>query len=138
MLCSPDELLLGGDHRKVDQFLILDSGRPGDPLTTVIPSQAFMEAEILSNRPDEMGHLGIARELAVGLDRTMKRDFMPSFTGGVSPAGRDLVKVSIADPALCSRYIGGVIKGVKVGPSPDWMQRRLCLRCMVDQHRRYH
>src|SRR5205814_8854439 len=124
MLCSSDELLLGGDHSE-RKILILDTGTPGDPLTTVIPSQAFMEAEITSNRPDEMGHLGIARELAAGLDRPLKGDFMPSFTGGASPAGRDLVKVSIADPALCSRYLGGVIKGRKVGPSPDWMQRRL-------------
>src|SRR6185295_1926524 len=124
MLCSSDELLLGGDHSE-RKILILDRGNPGDPLTTVIPSQAIIEAEILSNRPDEMGHLGVARELAVGLDRAMNRDFMPSFKGDASPAGRDLVKVSIADPSLCSRYIGAVIKGVKVGPSPDWMQRRL-------------
>src|SRR5207253_7364730 len=124
MLCSSDELLLGGDHSE-RKILILDSGTPGDPLTTVIPSQAIMEAEITSNRPDEMGHLGVARELAAGLDRPVKRDFMPSFTGGVSPAGRDLIKVIIEDPSLCSRYIGGVIKGVKVGPSPDWLQRRL-------------
>jgi phenylalanyl-tRNA synthetase beta chain len=122
MLCSAAELLLGDDHSGI---LILDAGTPGAPLTTVIPSQAIMEAEITSNRPDEMGHLGVARELAAGLDRPMKRDFMPSFTGNAGPAGRDLVKVAIADPGLCSRYIGGVIKGVKVGPSPDWMQRRL-------------
>jgi len=122
MLCSANELLLGDDHSGI---LILDSGTPGAPLTTVIPSQAIMEAEITSNRPDEMGHLGIARELAAGLDRPVKRDFMPSFTGTASPAGRDLVKVSIEDPDLCSRYIGGVIKGVSVGPSPDWLQRRL-------------
>ena len=124
MLCSSDELLLGGDHSE-RKILTLDAGTPGEPLTTVIPNQAIIEAEILSNRPDEMGHLGIARELAVGLDRPMKRDFMPSFKGDASPAGRDLVKVSIEDPALCSRYIGAVIKGVKVGPSPGWMQRRL-------------
>ena len=64
MLCSSDELLLGGDHSE-RKILILDSGTPGEPLTTVIPNQAIIEAEILSNRPDEMGHLGIARELAV-------------------------------------------------------------------------
>ncbi|HEY3084632.1 MAG TPA: phenylalanine--tRNA ligase subunit beta [Candidatus Dormibacteraeota bacterium] len=122
MLCSAAELLLGDDHSGI---LILDTGNPGDPLTAVIPSQAIMEAEITSNRPDEMGHLGIARELAAGLDRPVKRDFMPSFTGTASPAGRDLVKVTIEDPSLCSRYIGAVIKGVKVGPSPSWLQRRL-------------
>src|SRR5256884_3119114 len=124
MLCSSDELLLGGDHSE-RKILILDSGTPGDPLTTVIPSQAIMEAEITSNRPDEMGHLGVARELAAGLDRPMQRDFMPAFTGTADPPGRDLVKVAIDDPDLCRRYIGGVIQDVKVGPSPDWMQRRL-------------
>jgi phenylalanyl-tRNA synthetase beta chain len=91
----------------------------------VIPSQAIMEVEVTSNRPDCMGHLGVARELAAGLDRPMERDFMPAFTGPAEPPGRDLVKVSIDDPDLCSRYIGGVIRGVKVGPSPDWLQRRL-------------
>jgi phenylalanyl-tRNA synthetase beta chain len=122
MLCSADELMLGEDHTGI---MLLDQGAPGEPLTTVIPSQAVIEAEILSNRPDEMGHLGIARELAAGLDRPLKRDFMPAFTGTESPAGREMVKVSIDDPDLCSRYIAGVITGVKVGPSPEWLQRRL-------------
>ncbi len=122
MLCSAEELLLGDDHSGI---LILEAGQPGDPLTAVIPSQAIMEAEVTSNRPDCMGHLGVARELAAGLDRPMERDFMPAFTGTAEPPGRDLVKVSIDEPDLCSRYIGGVIKGVKVGPSPDWLQRRL-------------
>jgi phenylalanyl-tRNA synthetase beta chain len=122
MLCSADELLLGDDHSGI---LILDSGTPGEPLTTVIPSQAVFDVEVTSNRPDCMGHLGVARELAAGLDRPVKRDFMPSFTGSANPPGRELVKVAIADPDLCSRYIGCVIKGVKVGPSPDWLQQRL-------------
>jgi phenylalanyl-tRNA synthetase beta chain len=122
MMASASELGLGEDHSGI---LILDRGKPGEPLTTVIPSEAIIEAEILSNRPDEMGHLGIARELAVGLDRPTRRDFMPAFLGSADPPGRDLIKVSIDDPDLCSRFIGAVIKGVRVGPSPDWMQRRL-------------
>jgi len=124
MLCASDELLLGGDHSE-RKIMLLDGGVPGESLTTVIPSQAIMEAEVTSNRPDCMGHLGIARELAAGLDRPLKRDFMPSFTGRAEPAGREMVKVSITEADLCSRYIGGVITGVKVGPSPEWMQRRL-------------
>jgi phenylalanyl-tRNA synthetase beta chain len=124
MLCSSDELLLGGDHSE-RKILILDRGTPGEPLTSVIPSHAIMEAEVTSNRPDCMGHLGVARELAAGLARPMKRDFMPAFTGTADPPGRQMVNVSIADPDLCARYIGGVITGVKVGPSPEWMQRRL-------------
>ncbi|HYR49616.1 MAG TPA: phenylalanine--tRNA ligase subunit beta [Candidatus Eisenbacteria bacterium] len=122
MLCSASELMLGDDHSGI---LILASGKPGDPLTTVIPNQAIMEAEVTSNRPDCMGHMGVARELASGLDRPMTRDFMPAFTGTADPPGKDLVKVAIDDPDLCSRYIGGVITGVKVGPSPGWLQRRL-------------
>src|ERR1700704_1126638 len=122
MLCSAEELLLGDDHSGI---LILASGTPGEPLTTVIPNQAIMDAEVTSNRPDCMGHLGVARELAAGLNRPLKRDFMPSFTGTANPPGRDLVEVFIDDADLCSRYIGCVIKGVKVGPSPDWLQRRL-------------
>ncbi|HEV2034034.1 MAG TPA: phenylalanine--tRNA ligase subunit beta [Candidatus Dormibacteraeota bacterium] len=122
MLCSAEELLLGDDHSGI---LILEAGTPGEPLTSVIPNQAIMDAEVTSNRPDCMGHLGIARELAAGLDRPLKRDFMPAFTGTAGPPGRDLVKVSIDDPDLCSRYIGGVIKNVKVGPSPEWLRRRL-------------
>ena len=122
MLCSASELLLSDDHAGI---MILESGTPGEPLTTVIPSQAIMEAEVTSNRPDCMGHLGVARELAAGLDRPLKKDFMPAFTGTANPPARDLVKVTIEEPDLCSRYIGCVIKGVKVGPSPDWLQRRL-------------
>src|SRR5690349_2642423 len=122
MLASAAELNLGDDHSGI---LILDRGVPGEPLTSVIPSQAIMEAEITSNRPDCMGHFGVARELAAGLDRPVKRDFMPAFTGKADPPGRDLVKVAIDEEDLCSRYIGAVIKGVRVGQSPEWMQRRL-------------
>jgi phenylalanyl-tRNA synthetase beta chain len=122
MLCSAEELLLGDDHSGI---LILEAGNPGDSLESVIPSQVTMDVEVTSNRPDCMGHLGVARELAAGLDRPMKVDFMPAFTGTANPPGRDLVKVSIDEPDLCARYIGGVITGVKVGPSPEWLQRRL-------------
>ncbi|HSS94299.1 MAG TPA: phenylalanine--tRNA ligase subunit beta, partial [Candidatus Dormibacteraeota bacterium] len=122
MLCSAEELLLSDDHAGI---LILESGNPGDSLASVIPSQAVMDAEITSNRPDCLGHLGVARELAAGLDRPLKVDFMPAFTGKADPPGRDLIKVSIDDQDLCSRYIGGAITGVNVGPSPQWVQRRL-------------
>ena len=122
MLASAAELNLSDDHAGI---MLLDRGTPGEPLTTVIPSEAIMEAEVTSNRPDCMGHFGVARELAAGLDRPLRRDFMPAFTGKADPPGRDLVKVTIEEPDLCSRYIGAVITGVKVGPSPDWMQRRL-------------
>src|SRR5215467_9638631 len=50
---------------------------------------------------------------------------MPPFTGGVEPPGTDLIDVEIEAPELCRRYIGAPITGVKVGPSPLWLRRRL-------------
>src|SRR2546430_4118834 len=119
MLASAAELMLGDDHSRI---LILYRGTPGEPLTSVIPSQAIMEAEITSNRPDCMGHLGVARELAAGLDRPLKRDFMPAFTGTTDPPGRDLVKGASDNPDPCSRYICGGVHPGKDGATPGRAQ----------------
>ena len=124
MLCSADELLICDE--RVRAILLLERGEPGRPLTDVLPSEAILEAEVNSNRPDCLGHIGVAREVAAALDRPLKRDFMPSFTGGVDPPGGDLVSVAIEAEDLCRRYIGGVVSGLRVGPSPLWLHRRLC------------
>lgn len=82
-----------------------------------------LEVEITSNRPDCLSHYGVAREVAALYDRKLR-----------TPAGiRQLVlqqeripfTVEIRDPDLCPRYVGLVMDGVRVGPSPDWMLRRL-------------
>ena len=122
MLCSAAELQLGDDHSGI---LVLDEGVPGRPLTDVFPLDAVLEAEITSNRPDCLAHLGLARELAAMLGRPLRRDFMPLFTAGEEPPAGDLVKVFVEAPDLCSRYIGAPITGIQVRPSPRWMQRRL-------------
>ncbi|HEV2952646.1 MAG TPA: phenylalanine--tRNA ligase subunit beta, partial [Candidatus Dormibacteraeota bacterium] len=106
---------------------VLEEGEPGASLETVLPSDAVLEAEVTSNRPDCLGHLGIARELAAASGRPLKGDFMPLFTGGIEPPGTDLVHVSIEAQDLCRRYIGAAVSGVRVGPSPLWMRRRLQL-----------
>ena len=122
MLCSGDELLLPDG---VDGIMVLQEGRPGQSMAELFPAEAILEAEVNSNRPDCLAHLGVARELAAALDRPLKRDFMPPFTGDADPPGTELVKVGIEAPELCRRYIGGVISGVRVAPSPAWIQRRL-------------
>jgi phenylalanyl-tRNA synthetase beta chain len=122
MLCSAAELKLPED---VDGILLLDDGAPGQPLEELIPSDAIFEVEVTPNRPDCLGHLGLARELAAALGRGLGRDFMPPFTGGVEPPGTDLIDVAIEAPDLCRRYIGAPISGVRVGPSPLWLRRRL-------------
>jgi phenylalanyl-tRNA synthetase beta chain len=122
MLCSAAELRLSEDH---DGILLLDEGKPGQPLEELIPSDAVLDVEVTPNRPDNLSHLGLARELAAALGRQLPHDFMPPFTGGVEPPGTELIDVRINDPDLCRRYIGAVITGVRVGPSPAWLQRRL-------------
>ncbi len=122
MLCSEAELLLSDDHAGI---MLLDEGEPGQPLSDLYPLEAVLEAEVTSNRPDCLAHFGVARELAAALDRPLKREFMPSFLGAAEPPGTEMIKVEIEEPRLCSRYIGAVVTGVKVGPSPRWLRRRL-------------
>jgi len=91
----------------------------------LIPSDAVFEVDVTPNRPDCLSHLGLARELAAALGRSLGRDFMPLFTGGVEPPGTEMIDVRIDEPDLCRRYIGAPITGVRVGPSPRWLRRRL-------------
>ncbi len=82
-----------------------------------------LEVETYSNRPDTLGHLGMARELAVALGLRLKERNWPLSDLAVRTA--DLVDVQILDADLCPRYCGVVVKGVKVGPSPAWLQKRI-------------
>jgi phenylalanyl-tRNA synthetase beta chain len=122
MLCSAAELALNDD---ADGIFLLERGTPGQPFSEIVPDDAVLDIEVSPNRPDCLGHLGLARELAAALGGSLGRDFMPLFTGGVEPRGLDLLGVTIEEPSLCARYIGAVVSDVRVGPSPEWMQRRL-------------
>ncbi len=82
-----------------------------------------IDLEVTSNRPDCLGHLGIAREVAVLLDRDLKIPSTDCAT--VSQAAAERIQVEITATDLCSQYHARVIRGVKVGPSPDWLKRRL-------------
>src|SRR5437763_11264971 len=115
MLCSADELLMGEEREP--RIMLLDRGEPGESLARYFPVEAVFEAEITPNRPDCLGHLGVARELAAATGRELKVDFMPAFTGGIDPPGPALRGVTIEEPDLSSRYIAAPITGAKVGPS---------------------
>ena len=81
------------------------------------------EFEITSNRPDCLSVIGLARETAV----TYGMDFVeptPVVTPGEGDVN-DLLKVKIEAPELCYRYVGAVVKNVKIEPSPRWMRERL-------------
>lgn len=81
------------------------------------------EYEITSNRVDCFGVLGIAREAAA----TFGRDFHPPVVKetGNSEKASDYISVEVQDKDLCTRYVGRVVKNIKLAPSPLWMQRRL-------------
>lgn len=82
-----------------------------------------VEFEITSNRPDCMSVIGLAREAHATFDKpyTVKT---PSYNG-IDEDINDMLKVSVLDTKRCKRYIAGVVKNVKIGPSPRWIRERL-------------
>ena len=82
-----------------------------------------IDLEVTSNRPDCLGHLGVARESAVLLGETLRLP-AASPTSCLTPM-MSMTAVSIECPDLCSQYQVRMIRGAKVGPSPDWLRKRL-------------
>lgn len=122
MLCAEDELGLSDDH---DGILVLETeAAPGTPLAEAIGFEdVVLELGVTPNRPDALAHIGVARDLAAHAGRPLPGlEAAPSEAG---PAAETLVKVGIEDEGACSRYAARVLSGVKVGPSPKWVQDRL-------------
>ena len=82
-----------------------------------------IDIEVTSNRGDCLGHIGVARELAAAMGKELNLPEV-SFATSDKTVG-DFVEVAISDEEHCGRYTARVICGVKIGPSPDWMKRRL-------------
>src|SRR5512140_1978301 len=91
--------------------------------TGEVEGDLAIDFEVTSNRPDCLGHLGIAREAAVLFGHPLRVPAAKPAEGD-APAGQ-LVKVRIDCPDLCYRYSARVVRGVKVAESPRWMARRL-------------
>ena len=91
--------------------------------TTPAGDDYCVDLEITSNRPDCLGHIGLAREAAVIFGSTLK----PPAAAPVESAAKvgESTSVAVECPQLCPRYTARVIRGVKVGPSPAWLQKRL-------------
>lgn len=88
-----------------------------------IEDDFILTLEITPNRPDCLGHIGVAREISAIFDEQLKIPTV-SYTEEESDI-KDLISVEILDPELCPRYCGIVIKNFKVGPSPDKIRKRL-------------
>jgi phenylalanyl-tRNA synthetase beta chain len=84
---------------------------------------AVLDVEVTSNRGDCLSHLGVARELAVLFDLPLKE--LKINANESSSAVSDAVSVKIEATHLCPHYTARLIRGVKIGPSPDWLARRL-------------
>ncbi|GAB4280577.1 MAG: phenylalanine--tRNA ligase subunit beta [Coriobacteriia bacterium] len=122
MMCSPIELGLGED---ASGLMILPQEAPvGVPFAEYAGRQdVVLDLEITPNRPDCLSVAGVAREVGAVLGREASWPHAsPDETG--APAA-DEVEVVIEDPVLCPRYTARVIRGVEVGPSPEWLQERI-------------
>src|SRR5467141_2878910 len=84
---------------------------------------AVIEAEVSSNRPDCLGHYGIAREVAAIYKLSLKH--VSPKPAETAPKASDAVKVEIQSPELCGRFTARVIRSVKIQPSPKWLKDRL-------------
>src|ERR1700722_7236470 len=90
---------------------------------TAAGSDWAVDVEVTSNRPDCLGHLGIARELSVLFGQPLK---IPDANAAASLAKTsEAMSVVVESPELCPQYSARRIRGVKVGPSPAWLSRRL-------------
>lgn len=82
-----------------------------------------LDFDLTSNRPDCLSQLGVARELAVMEDNEVR---MPAASpAGATGMAESFTSVEILDPDLCPRYAARVVRGVKIGPSPEWLVKRL-------------
>lgn len=128
MMCSIEELGSSKDMYPDAPdngiYIFPDSVKVGDDAIEVLGlHDTVFEYEITSNRVDCYSILGIAREAAATFDKP----FVPPVVE-VKEAGDDVnnyIKVSIEDTDLCTRYCARVCRNIKIGPSPEWMQRRL-------------
>ncbi len=131
MLCSARELELGDDHEGI---LELDTdAAPGTPFLEALQlADTRLLLDITPNRPDLLCHKGVARELGAVYGVPVKLEPIPDSpkdlkapiqSNGSGKVGD--VEVSIDDVEGCPRYMAAVIRDLKVGPSPEWLQTRL-------------
>lgn len=122
MLCAEDELGCSSDH---SGLMDLPADRvPGTPLEDLFGKpDTVLDLEITPNRPDCLGLLGVAREVAALYGLPLRRPVTGLFAGDAT--GEAPASVQVEAPDLCPRYVGRVVTDLVVAPSPDWMQRRL-------------
>ena len=132
MLCSARELGVGDEQDGILELNI--DVPPGTPFLKALPvGDTQIVLDVGANRPDLLSHLGVAREVSAITRKALRLPELPGVAplsvAGATRAPRNArasaVEVSIADEGLVRRFMGLVIRGVRVGPSPDWLVKRL-------------
>lgn len=88
-----------------------------------VAGDTVLDLEVTSNRPDCLGHIGVAREVSVLFGCPLKAP--PAEVQTSSKAASEAVSVKVEDADACPRYIARIVRGVKIGPSPEWLRQRL-------------
>jgi phenylalanyl-tRNA synthetase beta chain len=130
MICAEDELGLGTDH---DGIIVLPEDAPiGMPLNKYwadkIYADEVFEIGLTPNRVDAASHLGVARDMVAKLNIESNGAFKinkPSVDSFTAPTTEGSISVNVTDHTLAPRYTGIEVKGVKVGPSPAWLENRI-------------
>ncbi len=121
MMCSARELEAGDDHDGIIELAGDDWKIGGDAAAALGLNDPVIDFEVTPNRPDWLGVRGIARDLAAAGLGTLKPDTFGAVKGGFDCP----VEIKIDAPEACPAFAGRVVRGVKNGPSPQWLQQRL-------------
>ncbi|MBC7893584.1 MAG: phenylalanine--tRNA ligase subunit beta, partial [Sphingobacteriaceae bacterium] len=122
MICAEDEIGLGSSHEGI---LVLNTDVPnGTSAATYFGLEADYRLEIglTPNRADAASHVGVARDLKALLGRDLT---LPSIATFQPESTAFPIQVSVEDTIACPRFCGVTVDGVKIGPSPEWLQKRL-------------
>lgn len=126
MICAEDELGIGASH---DGIMVLPQDAvPGTPAASFlnIEEDYIIEIGLTPNRADAMSHYGVARDVAAYLEaHDRKVELTLPDVEAFADRGQEVPAIRVECPEAAPRYAGVVIKGLKVGPSPEWMQERL-------------
>ncbi|MCA9711811.1 MAG: phenylalanine--tRNA ligase subunit beta, partial [Myxococcales bacterium] len=120
MICSEQELQIGPDHEGI--LVLPTAWSAGERLVDRVPGieDTIFELSVTPNRPDALGHIGVARDLAVKLRRML---VVPPLSEPKAPAMPELV--TLEAPERCGRYFGYALVDARVRPSPPWLRVRL-------------
>jgi phenylalanyl-tRNA synthetase beta chain len=122
MVCSALELGISEEHEGI--IILQDDAPVGKPLVEYM-GDIVVELDVLPNMARCLSIIGVAREVAALTGQRLNRRQMDVAVKAAGEPIGEQVKVAIEDPKLSRRYLAALIRGVRIGPSPSWMQWRL-------------